>query len=63
MAWSHIAQINVESYGVTKDGQILFSHPDGTHDDELWALALAVYATRTPDTSFMGEVYGVPHNY
>jgi len=58
-----IAQINVEHYEVTKVGQIQFSHPDGTHDDELWALALAVYATRTPDTSYMGEVYGVPHNW
>ena len=58
-----IAQINVERYEVTKGGQIQFNHPDGTHDDELWALALAVYATRTPDTSFMRECYGVPHNY
>ena len=58
-----IAQINVEHYEVTKVGQIQFSHPDGTHDDELWALALAVYATRTPDTSYLGKVYGVPHNW
>jgi phage FluMu gp28-like protein len=55
-----IAEINVERYELTKTGQIQFSHPDGTHDDRLWALALAVYATRTPDTSFMTKVYGVP---
>jgi len=57
-----IAEINVERYELTKTGQIQFSHPDGTHDDRLWALALAVYATRTPDTSFMTKVYGVPHS-
>jgi phage FluMu gp28-like protein len=54
------AEINVERFELTKAGQIQFSHPEGTHDDRLWALALAVYATRTPDTSYMGKVYGVP---
>ena len=39
-----IAEINVEKYELTKSGQIQFSHPEGTHDDRLWALALAVYA-------------------
>jgi len=29
-----------------KSGQYQFSHPSGTHDDSLWALALAVYASR-----------------
>jgi phage FluMu gp28-like protein len=58
-----IAQISVEQYELTKTGQILFNHPDGSHDDELWALALSVYATRTPDTSFMTVGYGVPKNY
>jgi phage FluMu gp28-like protein len=58
-----ITQINVERYELTKTGQYQFSHPDGTHDDQLWALALAVYATRTPDTSYMGVVFGVPKNY
>ena len=57
------AEINVERFELTKTGQIQFSHPEGTHDDRLLALALAVYATRTPDTSFMGRVYGVPKNY
>lgn len=55
-----IAQINVERYELTKGGQILFSHPDGTHDDQLWSLSLAVYATRTPDTSYVSVLYGVP---
>jgi phage FluMu gp28-like protein len=58
-----IAEINIERYQLAKSGQIQFSHPEGTHDDRLWALALAVYATRAPDTSSMGKVYGVPKNY
>jgi len=41
-----LAEITVERYELMKSGQIQFSHPDGTHDDILWALALAVYATR-----------------
>ncbi|MEM2177040.1 MAG: terminase family protein [Archaeoglobaceae archaeon] len=39
-----IAEINIEKFELTKEGQIKFSHPEGTHDDRLWALALAVYA-------------------
>jgi len=41
-----LTEITVERYELMKSGQIQFSHPDGTHDDRLWALALAVYATR-----------------
>jgi len=41
-----LSEITVERYELMKSGQIQFSHPDGTHDDRLWALALAVYATR-----------------
>ena len=39
-----IAEINIEKFELTKDGQIKFSHPENTHDDRLWAVALAVYA-------------------
>jgi hypothetical protein len=42
-----IAELNIERYELTKDGKTRFSHPQGTHDDRFWALALAVYATRT----------------
>jgi phage FluMu gp28-like protein len=55
-----LAQLNVEHYELTKTGQILFNHADGTHDDEVWALALATYATRTPDTSYMTKLAGAP---
>lgn len=48
------AELNVENFELTKTGQIMFSHPDGTHDDILWAVALAVYATRSlPAGSFV----------
>jgi len=41
-----IAEINLEKFELTKDGNIKFSHPEGTHDDRLWAIALAVFASR-----------------
>ncbi len=41
-----INEMNVEKYELLKTGKTQFSHPDGTHDDRLWALALAVYASR-----------------
>ena len=42
-----IAELNLERYELTKDGKIRLSHPQGTHDDRFWALALASYAART----------------
>jgi len=42
-------ELNVEKYELTKTGKISFSHPEGTHDDRFWALALAVLAAeRSP---------------
>jgi len=41
-----ITQINQQQYEYTKTGHLTFSHPQGTHDDQLWALSLAVYATQ-----------------
>jgi hypothetical protein len=38
-------ELNVERYELRRDGTIGFSHPQGTHDDVFWSLALAVYAT------------------
>jgi hypothetical protein len=58
-----IPEINVERFELTKSGQIQFSHPEGSHDDRLWALALAVYATRVLDTSSMTVGYGVPSQF
>lgn len=45
-----IAELNLEQYELTKDGKTKFNHPQGTHDDRFWALALAAYATRTQPT-------------
>jgi len=39
-----IKELNVERYELTKTGHLQFSHPEGTHDDRFWALALAVCA-------------------
>jgi phage FluMu gp28-like protein len=37
-------QINEQKYAYTKTGHLQFSHPEGSHDDMLWSLALAVWA-------------------
>jgi hypothetical protein len=41
-----ITQINQQQYEYTKTGHLTFSHPTGAHDDQLWALSLAVYAAQ-----------------
>ncbi|MCW4006191.1 MAG: terminase family protein [Candidatus Bathyarchaeota archaeon] len=42
-----ISELNVEQHELSKDGKIKFNHPQGTHDDRFWALAMATYATRS----------------
>ena len=44
--WDLINEFNVERYQLTKAGRVQFSHPNGTHDDRLWAIALAIYAAK-----------------
>ncbi|NLF87395.1 hypothetical protein GX563_01070 [Candidatus Bathyarchaeota archaeon] len=39
------SELNVERYELRKDGAIGYSHPNGTHDDVFWSIALAVFAT------------------
>jgi hypothetical protein len=34
-------QLNAPSYQLSKTGKISYNHPEGTHDDMFWALALA----------------------
>jgi phage FluMu gp28-like protein len=53
-----LQELNVERFELTKSGQIQFSHPSGTHDDRFWAFALAVFATRAPDTTGMFDLRG-----
>jgi len=40
-------QINEQQYTYSKSGHLQFSHPPNSHDDMLWALALACAAART----------------
>ncbi len=43
------AELNVERYELMKTGHLGFSHPEGTHDDVFWSIALAVLGSvRTP---------------
>jgi len=39
------AELNVEKYELMKTGHLGFSHPEGTHDDVFWSVALAVLAS------------------
>ena len=39
------SELNVERFDLRKDGHIGYSHPNGTHDDVFWSIALAIYGT------------------
>jgi len=41
-----ITEITSQRFELLKSGQMQFSHPEDSHDDRLWALALACYGTR-----------------
>src|SRR5207249_761880 len=41
-----IVEMNTEIAKLTDAGKTKFSHRSGTHDDRLWALALAIYGSR-----------------
>jgi phage FluMu gp28-like protein len=45
-----IAELNIERYELTKEGKTKLFHPQGTHDDRFWAVALAAYAARSRQT-------------
>jgi len=47
-------QINEQRYEYTKSGQLKFWHPTGSHDDQLWALALACFSAK--ETEPPGEL-------
>jgi len=40
-----VSELNVERFELRKDGSIALNHPQGTHDDCFWSVALALYAT------------------
>ena len=54
------SELNVEKYELMKTGHIKFSHPEGSHDDVLWATALAVYASVQAPLPGKGAVM-LPH--
>ncbi len=41
-----LVQITSQQCEPTVSGTLKFSHPAGTHDDQLWAVALASYANQ-----------------
>ena len=50
------AELNVERYELGKTGKLHYNHPEGTHDDRFWALALAVFASETTQNSLSKPV-------
>ncbi|MEM2127827.1 MAG: terminase family protein [Candidatus Bathyarchaeia archaeon] len=53
-------ELNAERYELAKTGRIHFSHPEGSHDDRFWALALAVYAAGRQAGPMQAETGRVP---
>jgi phage FluMu gp28-like protein len=53
-----IAELNVEQYELSKDGKTKYNHPQGTHDDRFWALALAAYTSRQEPTPQLWVIGG-----
>jgi phage FluMu gp28-like protein len=41
-----LIQMAAQQCEPTKSGTLKFSHPTGTHDDQLWSLALAIHASQ-----------------
>ncbi len=41
-----LVQMTAQQSEPTMSGTLKFSHPTGTHDDQLWSLALAIYASQ-----------------
>ena len=49
-------ELNVERFELAKTGKIQFNHPDGTHDDRFWSLALAVTSSTQQKVSTLIRV-------
>ena len=53
---SLLVKISAQQCEPTISGALRFTHPLGKHDDQLWALALAVYANKeTPPSRHTGN--------
>jgi len=44
-------QLNTPTYTLTKTGRLQFNHPENTHDDTFWAIALAAHQTTQHQTN------------
>ena len=53
-------QLNEQQYAYAKSGHLQFSHPENSHDDMLWALALAVASSMQTPPPGKGAVM-LPH--
>jgi len=54
------AELNIEKFELMKTGHLRFSHPEGSHDDVFWSIALAVYASVQAPLPGKGAVM-LPH--
>jgi phage FluMu gp28-like protein len=45
---SLIAELNEQQYDIRKTGELTFSHPARSHDDQLWSLALSAWGAKKP---------------
>src|SRR5208337_3176800 len=54
-------QLNEQQYTYAKNGHLLFSHPQNSHDDMTWALALAVSRSVQMPPTGTGAVM-LPHS-
>jgi len=54
------SELNVERYELMKTGHLGFSHPEGTHDDVFWSIALAVLGSVRTAMPGIGVGF-VPH--
>lgn len=52
-----IAELNVERFELRKTGGISFNHPEGTHDDKFWSVALALHSSRVETPSQLVRAY------
>ncbi len=54
-------QLNEQQYTYAKNGHLMFSHPQNSHDDMTWALALAVSRSMQAPSSGAGAMM-LPHS-
>lgn len=51
-------ELNVEKYELMKTGHLGFSHPEGTHDDVFWSIALAGLGSVNTPMACIGAIMG-----